>query len=303
MDLCRLIADGHGRESLPFPHNPPERPAETLASPPLVELTTAPPVAGEPMQAASGLPSSSAPAENPPWGGLDVVILGLITFFAIFLSMLGVSLLAHVYFARGTPWVDVARKPEIVVLSQVLGYLVVLGVMIRLARMRGGSASAALKWNWPSSWPAFLGYGVLLSITLQLLAHLLPMPKTLPIDEFFQTQREAWLLSIFGISFAPLLEELFFRGFLYPVLARRFSVATGIVVTGIAFGAIHGAQLRYAWGPVLVIVLVGIVLTAVRAVGQSVASTFLMHVGYNATLMVAMFVGTDEFRHLDKLRQ
>jgi hypothetical protein len=175
--------------------------------------------------------------------------------------------------------------------------------MVRLARARGGSAAAALQWNWPRRWPAFLGYGVVLSITLQLVAHLLPMPKTLPIDEFFQTPREAWLLSIFGITFAPLLEELFFRGFLYPVLARSFSVATAIVVTGLAFGAIHGAQLKYSWGPVLVIVLVGIVLTAVRAASKSVASTFLMHVGYNTSLMVAMFVGTDGFRHLENLRQ
>jgi membrane protease YdiL (CAAX protease family) len=251
----------------------------------------------------SAAPLPSSPSENPPWSGLDVFILGAATFFAIFLSMMGVSLIAHLYFARSTPWVDEWRKPEIVVLSQVLGYLVVLALMIRLASAYGGRATEALRWNWPQSWPAFLGYGVVLSITLQLLAHLLPMPKTLPIDEFFQTPREAWLLSIFSITFAPLLEELFFRGFLYPVLARCFGVTAGIVLTGLAFGGIHGTQLKYSWGPVLVIVLVGIVLTAVRAVTKSVASTFLMHVGYNTSLMVAMFIGTDGFRHLENLRQ
>ena len=36
----------------------------------------------------------------------------------------------------------------------------------------------------------------------------------------------------------------------------------------------------------LIIFLVGIVLTAVRAVTKSVASSFLAHVGYNGTLMV-----------------
>ena len=94
---------------------------------------------------------------------------------------MGVSLLAHLYFERGIPWVDLARQPEIVVLSQVVGYLIVLGIMYRLAAVRGGSASAALKWNWPQSWPAFLGFGVVLSITLQLLAHLLQAvpPSTL----------------------------------------------------------------------------------------------------------------------------
>jgi membrane protease YdiL (CAAX protease family) len=289
--------------SLSAPHNPLESSAETL-QPPEPERGPAPSQSLPPL-VSSGAPLApqQPPAEDPPWSGLDVFILGAATIFAIFLSMMAVSLVAHLYFARAIPWVDVARKPEVVVLSQVLGYLVVLALMLRLAHAHGVSAESALKWNWPQNWPVFLGSGVLLSITLQLLAHLLPMPKTLPIDEFFQTPREAWLLSIFGITFAPLLEELFFRGFLYPVLARRFSVATGIVVTGLAFGAIHGAQLKYAWGPVLIIVLVGIVLTAVRAVRKSVASTFLMHVGYNATLMVAMFVGTDGFRHLEKLQQ
>jgi membrane protease YdiL (CAAX protease family) len=291
---------------LSAPHNPLERPAEALPrdNPGVgnnpASLT---PIEFVESAGAASLPLPPAPAEDPPWSGLDVFILGAATIFAIFLSMMTVSLVAHVYFERTVPWVDVARQPEVVVLSQVLGYLVVLALMMRLASAHGGSATTALRWNWPKNWPAFLGYGVMLSIILQLVAHLLPMPKTLPIDEFFQTPREAWLLSTFGITFAPLLEELFFRGFLYPVLARRFSVATGILVTGLAFGAIHGAQLKYSWGPVLVIVLVGIMLTAVRAASKSVASTFLMHVGYNSTLMVAMFASTDGFRHLDKLRQ
>jgi membrane protease YdiL (CAAX protease family) len=291
---------------LSAPHNPLEGPAEALPrdNPGVgnnpASLT---PIEFVESAGAASLPLPPAPAEDPPWSGLDVFILGAATIFAIFLSMMTVSLVAHVYFERTVPWVDVARQPEVVVLSQVLGYLVVLALMMRLASAHGGSATTALRWNWPKNWPAFLGYGVMLSIILQLVAHLLPMPKTLPIDEFFQTPREAWLLSTFGITFAPLLEELFFRGFLYPVLARRFSVATGILVTGLAFGAIHGAQLKYSWGPVLVIVLVGIVLTAVRAASKSVASTFLMHVGYNSTLMVAMFASTDGFRHLDKLRQ
>ena len=292
------------------PHNPLESPTEPLPDQGPVTEPVSGPSTSVVASAAPGATSLTAvsvpqtlPTENPPWSGLDVFILGAVTIFAIFLSMMAVSLIAHLYFARSTPWVDVARRPEVVVISQVLGYLIVLGLMLRLAHAHGESAEGAIKWNWPRNWPAFLGFGILLSITLQLLARLLPMPKTLPIDEFFQTSREAWLLSIFGITFAPLLEELFFRGFLYPVLARRFSVPTGIIVTGLAFGAIHGAQLKYSWGPVLIIVLVGIVLTAVRAVRKSVASTFLMHVGYNATLMVAMFVGTDGFRHLEKLQQ
>ena len=50
----------------------------------------------------------------------------------------------------------------------------------------------------------------------------------------------------------------------------------------------------------LIIFLVGIVLTTVRAVTKSVASSFLAHVGYNGTLMVLAALQTDGFRHMDK---
>ena len=129
------------------------------------------------------------------------------------------------------------------------------------------------------------------------------MPKKLPIDEFFQTPREAWLLSTFGVTLAPLLEELYFRGFLYPVLARRFGVFAGVILTSLGFAAIHASQLMYSWGPVLVIFVVGLALTAVRAYSKSVASTLLMHIGYNATISVALFVTTGGFRHLERLNQ
>jgi len=66
---------------------------------------------------------------------------------------------------------------------------------------------------------------------------------------------------------------------------------------------LHGPQLLNSWGPVLVIFLVGIVLTMVRAHKNSVAASLLVHVAYNGTISALMFIGTDGFRHLEKLNQ
>ena len=96
------------------------------------------------------------------------------------------------------------------------------------------------------------------------------------------------------------MEELFFRGFLYPVVARRLGVIWGILLTALPFGLIHAFQYGYAWGAVLIIFLVGVVLTAVRAMTKSVASSFLAHVGYNGTLMVLAAWATDGFKHMEK---
>ena len=101
---------------------------------------------------------------------------------------------------------------------------------------------------------------------------------------------------------APLMEELFFRGFLYPVLARRIGTVASILFTAVAFGLLHGAQLKYSWA-VLVIFLVGVILTTVRALTKSVAASFLVHVGYNGTLSVLLFIATGGFRHLERLNR
>ena len=233
-----------------------------------------------------------------------MLALFLITVLTIAFSLFAVSFAAHRYLYPHVPWVEVVQRPDLIVLSQLVAYVIVLGVMYELAGDTSRAQVArSIRWNWPLNWGFFLVCGVALSLALQLFARVLPMPKKLPIDAFFQTPRQAWLLSLFGITFAPLLEELFFRGFLYPVLARWLRVPAAVLLTALLFALVHGSQLMYSWGPVLIIFLVGLTLTAVRAYKKSVASTLLMHIGYNATISAALFFATDGFRHLERLNQ
>ena len=80
-----------------------------------------------------------------------------------------------------------------------------------------------------------------------------------------------YLMAAFGVTLAPLLEELFFRGMLYPLLRRAWGVAVGVIITGGAFASIHAQQLGYSWGPMLTIFAVGVVFTLVRERTNSVA--------------------------------
>jgi len=197
---------------------------------------------------------------------------------------------------------EVAKYPLVTVTAQLLAYLVVLAFMVVLVRHRPGQQFwRAIQWNWPRNSYSYLLGGVVLALGLQGFAHLLPMPKELPIDRFFETANEAWALSFFGVTLAPLLEELFFRGFLYPVLVRRLGVVLAIVLTAAGFGLIHAPQLGRAWAPVLVVFLVGLVLTITRALTKSVAAGLLIHIAYNGTISALIFVASDGFRHLEKL--
>lgn len=221
---------------------------------------------------------------------------------AIFLPLVG--LVAQRLLYPRVAWMQVVTYPLVSVLAQGLAYLLILVFMISIVkRSPNQNFWEALRWNWPQNWSAYLLAGVALAVALQGIAHFLPMPKELPMDRFFRTAGEAWVLSLFSISFAPLLEELFFRGFLYPVLLRRLGIVIAVLTTAAAFSLIHAPQLGRAWGPVLVIFMVGLALTLARAITKSVAASVLMHIAYNGTLSILLFVGTDGFRHLERLNQ
>ncbi len=306
----------------PSPNDPLESPASEPADAP--EIRTSSPVQSGLASAATsghgdsgfllagGQLSSDPPAgfiavppPDPAWNGWDVLRLIFLTIIALFVGVLTTLFIARWRFYPHTALGEVARIPLVVVAGQSLAYVLILAYMYFLVtrERRRPDFLAAIHWNWPSNLAGYVVAGFALSLALQVLAHFLPIPKELPIDTFFRTPAEAWALSILSITLAPLMEELFFRGFLYPVLARGIGVPFAVFLTALGFAALHGAQLMFSWGPVLVIFLVGLVLTIVRARKNSVAAGVLIHMAYNGTITVAMFVATDGFRHLEKLNQ
>ena len=217
--------------------------------------------------------------------------------FAVLLS-------AHAWRYPHESLAEVAQKPILLLLSQFLIYAVVAACMVMLVEGKYHVAFwQAIRWNWPRSEWRLLALGAIMLIALGALQNLLPMPKDTPFEHLFDRPRDAYLLSIIAITIGPLMEELFFRGFMYPVLARRMGVFWGIVLTALPFGLIHLPQYGDAWAAGLVIFLVGVVCGAVRAATKSVGASFLVHVGYNGMQMVIAIVATHGFRHLEKAAQ
>jgi uncharacterized protein len=260
-------------------------------------------LASTPFPSAGIEPVRPAPKanENPVWSGWDVLQIAGLTLATLFILQLLIVLTARRYAFPNASWADVAQKPSLALLSELLTYLAVAIYMILLVEGKYRARFwSAIRWNWPGmAGFGLLGLGVLM-LGLDVLGRFLPMPKETPFDQFFARPSDAYLTVAFAVTLGPLMEELFFRGFLYPVVARRLGIVWGILLTALPFGLIHAVQYGYAWGAVLIIFLVGVVLTAVRARTKSVASSFLAHIGYNGTLMILAALQTDGFRHIDK---
>jgi uncharacterized protein len=241
-------------------------------------------------------------AENPVFTGWDVLqVAGLTLLLALFVVPLITVTVARAFFYTRLHWLDVAQKPAVALVSQFIAYIIVALFMVLLIHGKYHvSFWQAVKWNWPGiAGLSLVGIGVLM-LSFDFLAKFLPMPQNTPFDQFFDRPFDAYLTAIFAVTFGPLMEELFFRGMLYPVLARRIGVLGGIFITASLFGLMHFAQYGRSWGAVLIIFLVGVVLTTIRAVTKSVASSFLAHVGYNGTLMLLAAAATGGFKHMEK---
>jgi membrane protease YdiL (CAAX protease family) len=240
----------------------------------------------------------------PSWGMLDVLIVLGITVGAVFFSTFVATLIATGLPAfRNASTKQMLSDARVLVPAQTLAYCIVLFFIYRIvAGYKHLSFSEAIHWRWPHlKWPAFVIGGVVMAFSLLALERVLPMPKQLPIEQMFTTSTAAWMMAFLGIAVAPLLEELFFRGLLFPVLARHLNLALAVMVTAFLFALIHASQLGRQWAPLLVLVMVGVVLTVVRWLAKSVAAAVLVHVGYNGTLFALLFTATDGFRHLEKV--
>ncbi|HWZ45838.1 MAG TPA: CPBP family intramembrane glutamic endopeptidase [Candidatus Saccharimonadales bacterium] len=251
-------------------------------------------------------PPSPLSGENPVWNLLDVLLIAGVTVVALFFSTLALvtaTLVSH--HSLNLAPADLAKNIPLLVGIQTLAYLAVMGFMWIIVRMKHDRAFLqAISWNMPRPGRVVLLLlaGALLAAFSEGASLLLSrwIPKSLPMDDFFRTQTSAYTIMFFGILIAPPAEELFFRGFLYPALARPLGMTFSVVLTAAGFALLHAGQLALAWAPLLIIFIVGAVLTLVRARTKSVATTIILHMGYNATIFTAVLISTHGFRHLDK---
>ena len=197
-----------------------------------------------------------------------------------------------------------SKNAFFIVPMQFVIYIAIIGFMALLVWTRHKTSLAqAIHWNLPTPrrvWMFALLTGAALAAISDVGQFALHrwIPDSLPITEFFKDRPSALLLGAFGILVAPLMEELLFRGFLYPALARWTGAIVSLIITASAFTLLHGAQLGYSWAPLLLIFVVGFTLTVTRIRTNSVATCVIVHMTYNFVLLLQTYIATHGFRQM-----
>ncbi len=274
----------------------------------------------------SGPPPPPPPRRIPHIG--HTVLFFTVAIIVLLLTSVSVFALAMGFHLLGTETPEqLLREPRLLIPSMAAAYLIAGAIVWAIfTYLWQRTFLRGLHWNFAAvrrRWIPLLAGGIALSLVVQFLSNFLPVPKTLPIDDFFRNSADVWMVALFGTFVAPIFEELAFRGFLLPSLAsawdwlqgRRedagvdedphWSVAALVVsctITSIAFALVHADQLAHAWAPLAVLFAVSLVLCGVRLWTQSLAASTLIHATYNGTIFTILFFVTGGFRHLDKIK-
>ena len=197
-----------------------------------------------------------------------------------------------------------------------------------------------------------ISLGLSVGWCVQALSALVPMPKSIPMDDFFRQPSDVWLVTLFGTLLAPLFEEVTFRGFLLPAFAIAFDWLaamvryTGVfssarlrgrkpplqmatfreadwaglmpgtgnifyrsrtakilasILSSVLFARMHAEQLGHAWAAVAILFGVSLLLSVIRVQTRSLACSTIVHMSYNLSVFVTLFLATSGYRHLDKI--
>jgi CAAX protease family protein len=165
-------------------------------------------------------------------------------------------------------------------------YVFLLGALYLLISFRYRRPFwSSIGWTFPiPDAPRLLALGTALAIGLSTLGVLLHAPLVhSPIEDMITSRASLAVVMVFGVFLAPIFEEMLFRGFLLPLLARSLGPWIGILLTTLPFALLHGPQNAWAWQQVVLIGVAGAVFGYVRYRTGSTSASFLLHAAYNAT--------------------
>ncbi len=137
--------------------------------------------------------------------------------------------------------------------------------------------------------------GIALALVAEHMPTLVPDKDMFPLQELFSSTAAAYALAVFAVVVAPFMEELIFRGVLFNVFERQVGLGFATAITALLFAGFHVPEYWGAWNHLLLVSLAGGVFSLARGITGSLAPSVLIHLGYNASVMTALFFETHHF--------
>ncbi len=161
-------------------------------------------------------------------------------------------------------------------------FLTILAAWLLVTRGGKQPFFRTLGWDWKN-----FGFWSCLGITIALYGIGIGIISILGEQEnelirILQSSRTAVYLTAIMASFtAPMVEEVVYRGILYPAFRKTFNAPVAVIAVTALFALVHVPQYLPSYGTILIICLLSLVLTLIRAWTGSLLPCFVIHTFFN----------------------
>jgi membrane protease YdiL (CAAX protease family) len=253
---------------------------------PLPEVPTAPPAIGP---------------DNPPWNSPVAFAVWLLSvLFIIFIPNLFV--LPYIR-NQQIPLGDSTRlvqflqsDPTAVLLSlgaiipaHLLTFVVAWAVITRFRRF---PFFKTIGWDWGGMrWWHFAAILIGFFALALILSEVMPEQEN-DLLRILRSSRVAVYLMAFLATFtAPFVEELIYRGVLYSAFQRTFGTVAGVISVTLLFSLVHVPQYYPSWVTIILLTLLSLILTVVRAKTGNLLPCIALHFLFNGIQSVGLLLG------------
>lgn len=224
---------------------------------------------------------------NPPWGIPLALLTWIISVFL--LTFFGVAPVFVYALIQGVPSAEIqkfAMQPDALlvgILGTIPAHLLTLVLCWRVATNKGNyPASKTLGFEWGGFNLAYCIIAVILFYVLfGSMIYFFGSDET-DLTKLLASSRAATLVVAFlAVVTAPLVEELVYRGLVFPSVQRSHGAVTAVLFTTFLFALVHVPQYITSWVAIVTITMLSLGLTLIRWKSKNILPCIVAHLIFN----------------------
>jgi uncharacterized protein len=237
------------------------------------------------------IPDKTQERKPVPWGIADVFRVSIIVLFsgyalsvagAIIFKRLNFNMDLNLRMILGTVFVDIAAGITIL-------YFILVKYKEKISSL--GIVSGGFYKNILSGitayifiLPSLIAVLVLSVLFLDMIGY--KMPPQPVFDMFIEEKRSNVILflTVFVSVLGPMIEEIFFRGFLYSAVKKSFGVIAGVILSGALFSLLHVNIAGF-----LPIMILGVLMALLYEATGSLVAPITIHILHNSIIVGFVF--------------
>lgn len=230
----------------------------------------------------------SSVRENPPWGLLAALLIWMASVALLFLPQFLALPYILTHYRDQHPTMEMLLRDKTVIVILVAGILpahlitlaIAWAVVTRFGKL---PASVVLRWRWGNR----IGVvkTIMMGVLLFAVAWLIVLAfggKETELERIINSSRAAALLIAFmAVATAPLVEEIIYRGILYPAWQHLTGSLPAVVIVTLMFAIPHVPQYWPNFAVILSITMLSAALTIVRARTGRLLPCYVIHLVFN----------------------